>query len=389
MSKIISINAGSTSIKMAIYNDYDIWEGITTPLAEYRWEKDLKRRTLKIDQLKYVKQVKFETHSEAFKDGISCFLLEAESFRHPKEITAVVNRAVNGGEHLLSTAPIEINEEVQAEFERNINLAPNHNPAALEVSRVAQRLFHSAKHYYMFDTGWHSTIEKKNRVYALPKECYQEYGIQAFGAHGIVYMDNTARAAEILDIPVEEVNLILLHLGGGCSANAVKNGKSIDTTMGYTPIDGLVMANRVGHIDPGAFPKLMEIYGSVDNVMKTLTKKSGLYGLTGEADMRNVKALAKSGDEMATIAVGKFANEVRKVIGAYMAELDYNVHAIVCSGGIGENEKEILHSVFDGFEKVGIKLTENSEELVNDEHSSIPVLVIPANEELAMAKAVL
>ena len=388
MGKIVSINAGSTSIKMAIYDDFAIQDGQTTPLAEYRWEKDVKKATVKFGVHKYVHDVPFESHTEAFKDGINRFK-RAESFKYSNEIITVVNRAVNGGKLLQSPDPIEITTEVQKEFERNIDLAPNHNPPALEVSKAAQQMFTDAKHYYMFDTGWHSTMPMKNQMYALPKECFEEMGIRAFGAHGIVYMDNTARAAEILDIPVEEVNLILLHLGGGCSANAVKNGKSIDTTMGYTPTDGLMMATRCGHIDPGVLPKLVKRYGNVDKVMEVLTKKSGFYGLTGEADMRNVKKLAEEGDKMANIAIDRFVNEVRKIVGAYLAELDYNVDAIVCSGGIAENDTEILRKIFSGFEGIGILLDDDPKKVSDEEYSYIPVLILPANEELAMAKAAL
>ena len=388
MGKIIAVNAGSTSIKMAIYDRFGIQDGQTMPLAEYRWEKDVKRATVKFGSRKCVLDVPFEKHAEAFKEGVNCFLA-AESFNDVKQIDAVVNRAVNGGKLLQSPDPIEITTEVQKKFERNIDLAPNHNPPALEVSKAAQKMFPNAKHYYMFDTGWHSTMPMKNQMYALPKECFEEMGIRAFGAHGIVYMDNTARAAEILDIPVEEVNLILLHLGGGCSANAVKNGKSIDTTMGYTPTDGLMMATRCGHIDPGVLPKLVKRYGNVDKVMEVLTKKSGFYGLTGEADMRLVKQLAEKGNEMANIAIDRFVNEVRKVIGAYMAELDYNVDAIICSGGIAENDTEILRRIFSGFEGVRILLSDDTKKVSDEEYSDIPVVVIPANEELAMAKAVM
>lgn len=387
MGKIISINAGSTSIKMAIFDDFAIQDGQTTPLAEYRWEKDVKKATVRFGVHKYGHEVLFEKHANAFEDAIDCFK-EAKSFICPQEIIAVVNRAVNGGELLQSPAPIEITAYVQAEFERNLSLAPNHNPPALEVSKVAQKLFPDAKHYYMFDTGWHSTMPMKNQMYALPKEIF-EMGIKAFGAHGIVYMDNTKRAAEMLGIPVDEVNLILLHLGGGCSANAVKNGKSIDTTMGYTPTDGLMMATRCGHIDPGVLPKLVKRYGSVENVIEVMTKKSGFYGLTGEADMRNVKKLAEEGDEMANTAIDRFVNEVRKTVGAYLAELDYEVDAIVCSGGIAENDTEILRKIFSGFEGVGIPLYDDPKKASDEEYSYIPVMVIPANEELAMAKAVL
>lgn len=388
MGKIIAVNAGSTSIKMAIYDRFGIQDGQTMPIAEYRWEKDVKRATVKFGSRKCVLDVPFEKHAEAFKEGVNCFLA-AESFNDVKQIDAVVNRAVNGGELLLSPDPIEITTEVQKEFERNIDLAPNHNPPALEVSEAAQQMFTDAKHYYMFDTGWHSTMPIINQLYALPKECFEKAGIRAFGAHGIVYMDNTKRAAEMLDIPMNEINLILLHLGGGCSANAVKNGKSIDTTMGYTPTDGLMMATRCGQLDPGVLPKLVEYYGSVENVIEVMTKKSGFYGLTGEADMRLVKQLAEKGNEMANIAIDRFVNEVRKVIGAYMAELDYNVDAIICSGGIAENDTEILRRIFSGFEGVRILLSDDTKKVSDEEYSDIPVVVIPANEELAMAKAVM
>ena len=159
--------------------------------------------------------------------------------------------------------------------------------------------------------------------------------------------------------------------------------------MGYTPTDGLMMATRCGQLDPGVLPKLVEYYGSVEKVMEVMTKKSGFYGLTGEADMRLVKKLAEEGDEMANIAIDRFVNEVRKTVGAYLAELDYNVDAIVCSGGIAENDTEILRRIFEGYENVGLSLSKDTTKITDEEYSYIPVVVIPANEELAMAKAVM
>lgn len=187
MSKIISINAGSTSIKMAIFDDFAIKDGQKTPLAEYRWEKDLNRATVKFGRYKHVHDVLFESHTEAFKDGINCFNA-AKSFTDMKQIDAVVHRAVNGGELLQSTDPIEITTEVQKEFERNINLAPNHNPPALEVSEASQQMFTDAKHYYMFDTGWHSTMPIINQLYALPKKC--------FGGVKILLSDDTKKVSD-------------------------------------------------------------------------------------------------------------------------------------------------------------------------------------------------
>ena len=159
--------------------------------------------------------------------------------------------------------------------------------------------------------------------------------------------------------------------------------------MGYTPTDGLMMATRCGHIDPGVLPELVKYYGSVENVMEVMTKKSGFYGLTGEADMRLVKKLAEEGDEMANVAIERFVNEVRKIVGAYMAELNYEVDAIVCSGGIAENDTEILRKIFDGYENVGLHLSSDTTKITDEEYCYIPVMVIPANEELAMAKAVM
>lgn len=387
MRKVIAVNAGSTSIKMAIFDDFALKDGQEKPLAEVRWEKDIKKLTIKFGKYKNVETVPFERHTEAFDYAIKCMQM-AGSFRSKDEVMYVVNRAVNGGPNLLSIAPILITEEVQEEFKRNIDHAPNHNKPALEVSTAAMQAFPNAKHYYMFDTGWHVTMPLKNKAYALPKECYQDLGIRVYGAHGIVYMDNTRRAAKILNIPVEQVNLILLHFGGGCSLNAVVNGKSIDTTMGHTPTDGMLMASRVGHLDVGAFPDLMKKYGTIENTMEVLTKKSGFKGLTGETDMRNVITLAENGDEWAIMAIQKFVTEARKNIGAYMAEMDYNVDAIVCSGGILENDRSITREIFSGFEKAGVILSNNPMGLTA-ENSPIQVMVLEANEELAMTKAVL
>lgn len=377
--KDLAINAGSSSLKFALYEQEEL-------LAEGRWEKDATTFVFKANGKKDEKQVAFQNHGEALEYMLKCFL-DNKVIANENEITKVVHRAVHGG--LVFTKPTLIDDEVLETFERLSNLAPLHNPANLACARIARKRISTAKHYFVFDTAFHSTIPEVNKMYALPYE-YYEKGIQVYGFHGISHEDMTNRAAKILEKPVEEVNLIICHLGNGASVTAVKQGKSFDTSMGYTPLDGLVMGTRSGHLDPGVVLEVVKECGSVEEANKVLNKESGLLGLSGglSSDMRYLLQLKERGYHTAGWAVEKFIQEVVKQCGASYFELGGKVDAIIFTGGIGENSKEIVREIVKDLEPVGITLSQDPTELTTAD-SKIPVLQLKANEELAMIKSVL
>lgn len=377
--KYLAINAGSSSLKFALYQGEEL-------LAEGRWEKDAMTFVFKANGDKDEEQVEFQNHEEALEYMLKCFL-DSKVITNENEIAKVVHRAVHGG--LVFTKPTLIDDEVLKTFEKLLDLAPLHNPANLACAKIARERIPMADHYFVFDTAFHSSIPEVNKMYALPYE-YYEKGIQVYGFHGISHEDMTNRAAEILGKPVEEVNLIICHLGNGASVTAVKEGKSFDTSMGYTPLDGLAMGTRSGHLDPGVVLEIVKQCGSVEEATKILNKESGLFGLSGgiTSDMRHLIQLKERGYHIAGWAVEKFVQEVRKYCGASYFELGGDVDAIIFTGGIGENSKEIVREIVKNLEPVGIILSQDPTELTTVD-SKIPVMQLKANEELAMIRSVL
>lgn len=377
--KYLAINAGSSSLKFALYTKGGVL------VAEGRWEKDAAAFVFKANGNKDEGRVAFQTHEEAFEYMLKSFVRESV-IKNEAEIVKVAHRAVHGG--LVFTEPTMITPEVLEQFEGMLDLAPLHNPANLACAKLAVEKMPHAKHYFVFDTAFHSTIPEVNRIYALPYE-YYEKGIQVYGFHGISHEDMTIRTAQYLGKPKEEVNLIICHLGNGASITTVKAGKSFDTTMGYTPLDGLTMGTRTGHLDPGVVLKVVEECGNVEEANKVLNKQSGLLGISGgtSSDMRYLLELEERGYHKAGLAVKKFVQEVIKACGSAYFQLGGKVDAIVFTGGIGENSKEIVRRVVKDLEPIGIILSKDPNELTTAE-SKIPVLQFAANEELAMIKQI-
>lgn len=377
--KYLAINAGSSSLKFALYTEGGVL------VAEGRWEKDAAAFVFKAKGNKDEGRVAFQTHEEAFEYMLKSFVRESV-IESEAEIVKVAHRAVHGGK--VFTEPTLITAKVLEEFEKLTGLAPLHNPANLACARLAVEKIPNAKHYFVFDTAFHSTIPEVNKIYALPYEYYEE-GIQVYGFHGISHEDMTVRAAQYLGKPKEEVNLIICHLGNGASVTTVKEGKSFDTTMGYTPLDGLTMGTRPGHLDPGVVLEVVKKCGSVEEANKVLNKQSGLQGISGgtSSDMRYLLELEEKGYHKAGLAVKKFVQEVIKACGAAYFQLGGRVDAIVFTGGIGENSKEIVRRIVGNLQPIGIILSENPNELTTAE-SKIPVLQLAANEELAMIKQI-
>ena len=307
------------------------------------------------------------------------------------EIDAVGHRVVHGGEDFAQS--VVIDEKVLKGIEDNVEIAPLHNPPNIMGIKACQRLLPNVKQVAVFDTAFHQTMPAESYIYALPYEYYEKYKIRRFGFHGTSHKYITNRAAEMLGKDVNEVNLITCHLGNGSSICAVKNGKSIDTSMGFTPLEGLAMGTRCGDLDPAILPFLMEKENlSTDEINTLINKKSGVLGISGvSSDFRDIEAARDEGNKRAKLALDIFEKRVRGYIGSYMTELDH-VDAIVFTAGVGENSIEMRESIVNGLKSLGIKIdTERNnvrgeDKLISADDSSIKIFVIPTNEELMIAR---
>jgi acetate kinase len=324
-----------------------------------------------------------KNHDEALR-----FCLEALSSQIDlQEIQLVAHRVVHGGERY--TEPVILNEEIITDIVNLSNLAPLHNPANLEGIRAARHLLPQATHVAVFDTAFHATLPAKAFLYGLPRNLYQQ-GIRKYGFHGPSHDYVTRQVAEVLGKPREELKIISLHLGNGASAAAVSGGKSLDTTMGLTPLDGLLMGTRSGEIDPGVLLHLLRNGSSIADLDNLLNKQSGLLGLSGVSnDMRDVRQAAISGNIEAKEALEVFCYRITKTIGSCTAAMS-GLDAVVFTGGIGENDSETRAAALQGLEFFGVQLdaekNQRSETVISTDSSRVKVLVIRTDEEAMMAK---
>lgn len=331
-------------------------------------------------------------HRQGMRKAVD-LLCDRESgvIRDQAEIGAVGHRVVHGGEQFQQ--PTVINDAVIAVIEKTIPLAPLHNPANLDGIKVARELFPEAPQVAVFDTAFHQTIPPYAYHYALPYELYQKHRVRRYGFHGTSHQFVAGECARMMGRPLSELNLITVHLGNGCSMTAVEKGKSIDTTLGLTPLEGLVMGTRSGDVDPAIYAFLARNCGmDIDDIDQMLNKESGLKGLCGLNDMRDIHAAIEKGDERAKLALDVQTYRNRKYIGAYMAALGH-VDAIVFTAGIGENDAIVRERSVAGLEPFGILIDRK----VNDQRVKAPLLLstaesrvqiwgIPTNEELAIAR---
>jgi acetate kinase len=314
-----------------------------------------------------------------------------------EEIDAVGHRVVHGGERF--TSSVLIDKEVEKAIEECANLAPLHNPPNLSGIRAAKALLPNVPHIAVFDTAFHSTIPPYAYIYALPYEFYERYRIRRYGFHGTSHYYVARRAIQYLkenfSIEPSQSKVITCHLGNGCSITAVLGGESIDTSMGLTPAEGLVMGTRCGDIDPAILPFLMEKEGyTAKDIDEIINKKSGLLGISGKTnDMRDIEEEIAKGDKRAKLAFDVFCYRIKKYIGAYAAALG-GVHAVVFTGGIGENGPMEREAICSGLEFLGIEIDPEKNEMmvkgregdISKEGASVRVLVIPTNEELVIAQ---
>jgi acetate kinase len=388
---VLVINAGSSSLK---YELLDPASGAThaSGIVERIGESTSRaRHSVHVGG----ERTDHERHDACADHGAAFELLHAAFEEHgpqleTADIVAVGHRVVHGGSRF--SQPAVIDDEVEAAIERLIPLAPLHNPANLEGIRVARKRFPDLPQVAVFDTAFHQSLPSHAYTYAVPLAWREEHGVRRYGFHGTSHAYVSRRAAELLGRPVEETNVIVLHLGNGASATAVEGGRSVDTSMGLSPLEGLVMGTRPGDLDPSLPTHLARAGMSLTDYDRALNKESGLKGLAGTNDSREVTELARAGDANAQLALDVVAHRLRKYIGAYAAVLG-RVDAVAFTAGIGEHSPETRSSALRGLGLLGIELDEaaneaaqSGEHRISADGSAVAVFVIPTAEELEIAR---
>jgi len=394
--KILVINTGSSSIKYKLFNmdkNKVLAEGIVEKIGEEGMSILTHNKIIeKGDNLKKIKECKISNHREGLEQIVGLLMdTEFGVISDKSEISAVGHRVVHGGETFHS--PTVIDDMVIEAIKENIPLAPLHNPPNLLGIEVARSIFPESPQVAVFDTAFHQTIPPKAFLYALPFKLYKKDKIRRYGFHGTSHAYVAEVAADYLGYPLTELNLITIHLGNGASMSAIKKGMCIDTTMGMTPLEGLVMGTRCGNIDP-AIPFFLanHLKMSLKEIDDLLNKNSGLKGICGTNDMREVIAKKNAGNDLAKIALEIYTYRIKKYIGAYFAVLE-NLDSLIFTGGIGENSPEIREMCCCGLNKLGIEIdtkknnkTQKKIGQINSSNSNVKILVIPTNEELKIAQ---
>jgi acetate kinase len=393
--KILVINCGSSSIKYQLFNMKKEVVMISG-LAERIGEPEGKLTHIKYpdteEELTLVKEEPIPDHKAGMNTIVSLLTDKQHGvIEDTGEIFAIGHRVVHGGERFHT--PTLIDDEVIKTIEETIPLAPLHNPANLMGIRVAQALIPRASQVAIFDTAFHQTMAPEAFHYSLPYEYYEELGVRRYGFHGTSHSYVAKEAAKLMGRHLDELNLMTIHLGSGASTCAIENGKSVDTSMGMTPVAGIIMGTRSGNIDPGIMIYLAKTKGmSIEELDHVLTHESGLKGICGLNDMRDIHRKAKEGDMRAQLALDMFVRRIKKYIGNYLAVLG-RLDGIVFTAGIGEHDVEIRERCCEKLERLGIVLDpeKNKQEhegplQINKPESSVALFVIPTNEELEIAQ---
>ncbi len=389
--KIFVINCGSSSLKYKLFDmrDEDVLaEGIIERIG-------IENSFLKYET-KDGKDIKIEHEIPTHKEGIELLIETLLSDEHGvledmDEIKAVGHRVAHGGEKFAQSTLID--DEVMKEIEDISDLAPLHNPANLMGIEVCKELMPETPQVAVFDTAFHQTMPEEAYTYALPYEYYEKYGVRRYGFHGTSHGYVAKKAAEMMNKDIKDLKIVTCHLGNGASITAVKNGESVDTSMGFTPLEGLVMGTRCGDIDPAIIPFIMDKEDmTASEIDSVLNKESGLYGVSGvSSDMRDIEGAAEEGNDQAQIALDIFNYRVRKYIGSYSAAMG-GVDAVVFTAGIGENAIETREEILADLEYMGIKIDKKAndvrgkEQIITTDDSTVKAMVIPTNEELVIAK---
>lgn len=390
MSKIIAINAGSSSLKFQLF-EMPSEQVITKGLIERIGLNDsIFNITANGEKIKEITDI---PNHEVAVEMLLGKLTDLGIIQSLDEIEGIGHRVVHGGETFSDSALIT--DEVLAEIEGLSELAPLHNPANVTGIKAFQQVLPNVPAVAVFDTAFHQTMPESSFLYSLPYEYYEKYGIRKYGFHGTSHKYVSERAAEMLGRPIEQLRLISCHLGNGASIAAIEGGKSIDTSMGFTPLAGVTMGTRSGNIDPALIPFIMEKTGkTAEEVLEVLNKKSGLLGVSGfSSDLRDIVVQANQGNERAQLALDVFANRIHKYIGSYASRM-CGVDAIIFTAGIGENSDVIRERVLKGLEFMGVywdpalNKVSGEETFINYPHSPVKVMIIPTNEEVMIARDV-
>ncbi|GAB7024475.1 acetate kinase [Salidesulfovibrio brasiliensis] len=393
--KTLVINSGSSSIKYQLFNMEDesvLCSGVVERIGE---EEGVLTHKINPDSDNAEKVVVKEYIAD-HTAGMSLFIDlicggEKGVCKDKSEIGAVGHRVVHGGEEFHQ--PILINDAVIKGIEKMVPLAPLHNPANLDGITVARELFADVPHVAVFDTAYHQSIPEHAYMYALPYSLYEEMRVRRYGFHGTSHRFVAKETAALIGKKPEEANIITVHLGNGCSMTATKNGKAVDTSMGLTPLEGLVMGTRSGDLDPALHAFLGRNKGmGLEEVDTLLNKESGLKGMCGMNDMRDIHAAVEKGDKRAEMALAVQTYRNKKYIGSYMAVLG-RVDAIVFTAGIGENDAIVRQKSLEGLEPLGVEIDEKANDArasepmkISTDASRVQVWVVPTNEELAIAR---
>ncbi len=386
--KVLILNSGSSSIKFQLIempkekvNCAGVVERIGSKDAVLTYKTDTKESTITLEIPNH--QVGLETIANYLLDPINGVV------QHANEIDAVGHRVVHGGDAYAETTLI--NDQVINKIKEFSNLAPLHNPHNLKGIEMAGKIFPEAKQIAVFDTAFHQTMPIKARKFAIPNKFYEEQGIKVYGFHGTSHKYVSEKAAEYLK--KEDAKIISIHLGNGCSITAVKNGKSIDHSLGFGPSNGLIMGSRSGDIDHSLIFYLVNDLGyTLNQVNNLLIKESGMLGLTGYSDLRDIQAEAENGNADCKLALDMNAYRIKKYIGAYTAAMN-GLDALVFTAGIGENSALLRSMVCSDLQYLGIDFDDSKNALkssglreIHSSTSAVKILIIPTNEELEIAK---
>ena len=388
--KVLVINCGSSSLKYQLF-DMDNEEVMVKGLVERIGIEGSKLIQEKGDD-KYIIEEDMKDHTEAVSHVFDALVDKDNGvIADLSEIDAVGHRVVHGGEKITKSALID--KEVREAIVEYQKFAPLHNPANLMGLEACEKLLPNVKNVAVFDTAFHQTMPKRTYLYGIDYKYYEEDAIRKYGFHGTSHNFITNKTAEVLGKDVKDLNMISAHLGNGSSICAVKNGQSYDTSMGLTPLEGLVMGTRSGDIDPSAVTYIMKKDDlSPEEMENILNKKSGVLGVSGvSSDFRDLESAAKEGNERARAALDMFVTRVKRYIAGYMAEIG-SCDAIVFTGGIGENSIPMREDIMKGFEQFGIKIDPEKNNVrggchvVSTEDSKVKIMVIATNEELMIAR---
>ena len=390
--KILVLNCGSSSLKYQLI-DMSNEEVLCVGLVErigiegsvLKQEKDGVEGKLIVEQ-------PMKNHQDAIKLVLDAVVdPQYGGVKDIKEVEAVGHRVVHGGEKFAGS--VLITDEVKAALEECIELAPLHNPANIMGIEACEAILPGVPMVGVFDTAFHQTMPKSSYLYGLPHELYTKYGVRRYGFHGTSHRYVSQRAAAMLGKNIEDCKIITCHLGNGASVAAIDGGKSVDTSMGFTPLEGLIMGTRCRDIDAAILPFLMEKEGlDAKGLSDLMNKKSGVYGMTGiSSDFRDIEDAAAQNNELAQVALESYAKKVKKYIGSYAAEMN-GVDAVVFTAGVGENGIDMRADIMANMDFLGMKLDEEAnkvrgkERVISTEDSKVKILLIPTNEELMIAR---